>query len=63
MKDYEIVMRIKIIYTGDDIPDDAFVISPIKNAIKRIVKTYRATHELTVMSDKVEALEEEESII
>ena len=56
-------MRIKIIYTGDDIPDDALVISPIKNAIKRIVKPLRATHELTVMSDKVEVLEEEESII
>lgn len=62
-KQYEIKIITKIIYTGDEFPSDALVITPIKNAIKDKIRPFAATHELDMISDKVEVLvmEEEEA--
>lgn len=59
-KQYEIKIIAKIMYTGDDFPNDALVITPIKNAIKDKLKPFKATHELDMISDKVEVMEMEE---
>ena len=64
MKEYEIVIRTKIIYKGDTVPDDDLVITPIKRAIRDKVKIMQASHEIIHISDKIEKLfpEEEPSI-
>ena len=60
MKEFEIIMRLKIIYTGEEYPDDDLVITPIKRAIREKVKVFSASHELLFISDKVEKLYEPE---
>ena len=59
-KEFEIVMRIKIIYTGEEYPDDDLVITPIKRAIREKVSIFKASHELDFISDKVQRVYEPE---
>jgi hypothetical protein len=59
---YYIDLRLGMEYTGEDIPCEDTILTPIKQFIKQHMKAYKKTCRLTVMNTRITEVEYDEEI-